>query len=140
VTPRLKIPRDLFSKPIQKAPDRNREGKIQIAVVRHVRLVAPYIRILHFANGGWRDKAEAARFRALGVLPGATDLILALPDGRCVWWEVKADDGRLSDDQKAFIADLERLGHRWAIVRSVDDARRELEALGIQTSKASSWR
>jgi hypothetical protein len=137
MTARLKTPHDLFGKPIQKTPDRNREGRIQIAIVRYVRTVAPHIRILHFANGGWRDRAEAARFKALGVLPGASDLILALPDGRCSWWEIKTDAGRLSDDQKAFINDLERLGHSWAIVRSVDDARRELQAPGIETREAS---
>jgi hypothetical protein len=136
MTTRLRVPRDLFGDRIREPVDRNREGRIQIAVVRYVRTVAPDIRILHFANGGWRDKAEAARFKALGVLPGATDLILALPDGRVSWWEIKADDGRLSDDQKAFINDLERLGHRWAVVRSIDGARRELQALGIETREA----
>jgi hypothetical protein len=136
MTPRPKVPRDLFGDRVREPVDRNREGRIQIAVVRYVRTVAPHIRILHFANGGWRDRAEAARFKALGVVPGATDLILALPDGPTAWWECKGDSGRLSDEQKAFIADLERLGHTWAIVRSVDDARRELKALGIQTREA----
>jgi hypothetical protein len=28
---------------------------------------------------------------------------------------------------------LEALGHRWALVRSIDDARDELAALGIET-------
>jgi hypothetical protein len=141
VTSRPKVPHDLFGAPIRNTPDRNREGRIQIAIVSYVRTVAPHIRILHFANGGWRDKAEAARFKALGVTPGATDLILALPNGLCAWWEIKAPkQGRLSDDQKAFLDDLERLGHRCAIIRSVDDARAELERLGVQTREASSWR
>jgi hypothetical protein len=137
---RPKALRDLLGDRVREPVDRNREGRIQIAIVYYVRTVAPHIRILHFANGGWRARTEAARFKALGVVPGATDLILALPDGRVDWWECKTDDGRLSADQKAFIADLERLGHTWAIVRSVDDARRELSRLGVETSETPPWR
>jgi hypothetical protein len=134
VTSRPKVPHDLFGAPIRNTPDRNREGRIQIGIVHMVRAVAPHIRIFHPAQGGWRDKAEAARFRALGVTAGVFDLVLILPDGKVSWWEVKSEGGRLSEEQKVFISDLERLGHKWAIVRSVDDARRELETL--QTREA----
>jgi hypothetical protein len=37
--------------------------------------------------------------------------------------------------QFAFIDRLNALGHSWAIVRSIDDARRELAALGIKTKE-----
>jgi hypothetical protein len=130
-------PRDLFGRRVQtETLDRNAEGRRQIAVVEYVRWVAPHIVIFHPANGGWRTRAEAARFKALGVLAGVLDLVLVLPDARCAFWECKTPKGRLSDDQQAMILRLMALGHRWAIVRDIDDARRELAALEIETREA----
>jgi hypothetical protein len=101
-----------------------------------VRLVAPEVVIWHVPNGQYRTRAEGAKLRWVGVLSGVFDLTLALPDGRTAFWETKAEKGRLSDEQQAFAARLDALGHRWAVVRSVDDARRELQALGIEISEA----
>ena len=42
------------------------------------------------------------------------------------------DAGLFRDDEM-----LEALGHRWALVRDIDDARRELAALGIETREAA---
>ena len=50
--------------------------------------------------------------------------------------ETKTPHGRLSDDQKAIIGQLQALGHSWAVVLSIDDARRELARLGITTREA----
>jgi hypothetical protein len=115
----------------------NAEARIQIAIVEFVRWVAPYLVILHVPNGGWRSKAEAARFKTMGVLPGASDLILVLPEGRSAWWEVKAPGGELSDAQDEFNDNLDRLGHVRAVVMSIDDARIELARLGIETREAA---
>jgi hypothetical protein len=114
------------------------EGELYfgLGIVHAVRAIAPHIRIFHPAQGGWREKAEAARFRALGAIAGVVDLVLILPHGHVAWREIKTDEARLSDDQKTLIADLERLGHRWAIVCSVDDTRRELQALVVETREA----
>ena len=128
--------RDLFG---HKKPDWNQEARPQAAIVSYVRWVAPHIIIFHVPNGGWRSKAEAARFKWIGVLAGVFDLVLILPDGRSAYWEAKRPKGgRLSDDQKKMIADLERLGHVWAVVLSIDDARRELRRLGIETRESVS--
>jgi hypothetical protein len=116
--------------------DRNAEGRRQIAIVEFLRWVAPQCIVFHPANGGWRTPAEAARFKAMGALAGVLDLVLVLPQGRCAFWEIKTDSGRLSDHQKAMIIRLEGLGHSWALVRDIDDARRELSALGVETKEA----
>jgi hypothetical protein len=87
-------------------------------------------------NGGLRSKAEAARLKWTGVLAGVLDLVLVLPDGRCAFWETKTPRGRLSDDQLGFIKRLITRDHCWAIVRDIDDARRELAALGVETREA----
>ena len=56
------------------------------------------------------------------MLAGVLDLTLALPEGRSAYWETKTPHGRLSDDQKAIIGQLQALGHSWAVVLSIDDA------------------
>jgi hypothetical protein len=137
VTARLRAPRDLFGDKVRAQPlDKNAEARAQAAIVEFVRWCAPQAVIFAVPNGGLRSKAEAARLKWTGALAGVLDLVLVLPEGRSAYWETKAQRGRLSDEQQAFINNLERLGHRWAVVRSVDDARRELQALGIETREA----
>lgn len=116
--------------------DANAEARSQAAIVEYVRLVAPEIIIFSVPNGGLRSKAEAARLKWTGVLAGVLDLVLVLPDGRSAFWEVKTPKGRLSADQREFIARLEALDHAWAVVRDIDDARRELARLRIDTREA----
>jgi hypothetical protein len=124
--------RDLFGRAKR---DNNSEAREQAAMVEYVRWVKPEILIFHVANGGLRSKTEAARLKWMGVLAGVPDLILILPKGRCAFWEVKWK-GELSPEQRDFIKRLTELGHSWAVVRSIDDARRELAALGIETKEA----
>jgi VRR-NUC domain len=123
-------------RPTERRRDGNAEARVQAAVVAWVGWVAPQVVVFHVPNGGLRSKSEAARLRWVGTLAGVLDLVLVLPEGRCSFWEVKAERGMLSADQKAFIARLERSGHSWALVRSIDDARRELAKLGIRTREA----
>lgn len=127
--------RDLFGK-VVKPRDKNAEARRQAAIVDYVRWVAPHIRIWAVPNGGWRTKAEAARFKWTGVLAGVLDLTLALPSGKCAFWETKDEGKGLSDDQKAMVEWLTANGHTWAVVRTVDDARRELKRLGVVTREA----
>jgi hypothetical protein len=63
----------------RRMPPRRRspEAQIHAAVVDHLRLRAePDVLWLHPANGGTRDIREAARFKRMGVLAGASDLLL----------------------------------------------------------------
>ena len=122
--------------PLERRRDGNAEARAQAAVVEWVRWCAPQVTIFHVPNGGLRSKAEAARLRWVGTLAGVLDLVLVLPDGRSAYWETKTPKGRLSDDQRAFIARLEAAGHSWAIVRGIDDARVALKMLGVVTREA----
>jgi hypothetical protein len=128
--------RTAIQTPVVAKRDHNAEARRQAAIVEYVRYVAPQIVIFHVPNGGLRSKAEAARLKWTGVLAGVLDLVLILPNARCAFWETKTPNGRLSDDQRAIIRRLTELGHSWAIVRSIDDARRDLTALGIETKEA----
>ncbi len=120
-----------------KIPDRNAEAKRQAAIVAYVRAVAPQVLIWAVPNGGLRTKPEAARLRWTGVMAGVPDLTLALPYGRVAFWEVKTPEGRLSPEQSRMIVELELMGHCCAVVRSIEDARKALARLGIETREAA---
>ena len=126
----------LQSPPIERRRDGNAEARTQAAIVEFVRYVAPQVLIFHVPNGGLRSKSEAARLNWAGVLAGVPDLVLMLPRGRCAFWEVKTPVGRLSTDQALVARKLTALGHVCAVVRGIDDARRELAELGIVTREA----
>lgn len=60
-------------------------------------------------------------YSAAGLRSGVSDLIAVFPD-KPVFIEVKTKTGRQSDTQKAFQAQVERLGYEYVIMRSVSDA------------------
>lgn len=105
----------------------DREGPIHRAVLDYLRYALPGAWIMHPANelnlgGDRRSNAIAqARAKSLGMAPGAPD-ILALWHGNLWAFEVKSATGRVSEAQAAVGAHIERMGGRWAVVRSVDDA------------------
>lgn len=51
----------------------------------------------HIPNGGTRDKREGAKFKSMGLLPGAPDFICVSP---LFALELKMPNGRVSPDQK----------------------------------------
>lgn len=115
---------------------RNAEYRIQASVVQWVRLVAPEVVIFAIPNGGLRTKAEAALLRWVGTLAGVPDLCIVMPGGRCAFFEVKTDAGKLSPAQADMLARLDDMDVPYAIIRSVDDARDALAELGIRTREA----
>ena len=112
---------------------KNAEAHRQAAIVRYVRAVAPHVRIWHVPNGGLRNKREAAKLRWTGLMAGVPDLTLMLPEGQTCFWEVKTPRRGLSEEQKNFRAAADELGHRFTVVRSIEDARKELALMGVQT-------
>lgn len=70
--------------------------------------------LLHIPNGGSRTKAEAGRFRAMGVKPGVPDLLLPVARGAYhgLWIELKrADGGKTQAAQRGWIAALRDQGY-----------------------------
>jgi hypothetical protein len=129
--------RDLFGHPARRRRSASdAEARRQIAIVDYVRWTAPGILIWHVPNGGRRDKEEAAKLKRMGVLAGALDLTVALPEGRVAFWETKPPGEELSDEQLQVIERLSAMGHRCAVVWSIDDARRELQRLDVRTREA----
>lgn len=112
------------------------EAATQAAIVAYLRSIG-LPDVGHVPNGGSRDKREAARLKWQGVLAGAPDLFVCLPDGRVAWLEVKSGNGRLSPEQAAFGKRRLSEGGLWACVRSIDDVRTVLGIWGVQTREAA---
>jgi hypothetical protein len=75
----------------------------------------------HVPSGGYRTKAEAGIFRAMGGRAGVPDLIIWTDRGHSFGVELKAGKGTESDAQVLWRSTLESLGHRVYVAWSVDE-------------------
>jgi hypothetical protein len=75
----------------------------------------------HVPNGGYRTKAQAGAFKAMGVRSGVPDLIVWTDRGHSFGIELKAGKGTESDAQVLWRSTLESLGHRVYVAWSVDE-------------------
>ena len=71
----------------------------------------------HIPNGGMRSKSEAARFKAMGVKRGVSDVFLPVAKGgyHGLYIELKAKDGRPEKEQKDWIAAVREQGYYAAV-------------------------
>ena len=88
-------------------PRKYDESDDQRAVVRWVRQRPDWI-VMRLENAQKRTEAQAARDKALGMEPGATDLVLVYRDLFVVWLEMKSKTGDVSDVQEALHAQLRK--------------------------------
>jgi hypothetical protein len=91
------------------------EQVLQIGIAHHFKALEALKKDFTFfavPNGGRRDKREAALLKATGVRAGVHDMVFLLQGGITVLIELKAEDGRLSDEQKEFHTATDALGHR----------------------------
>ena len=111
------------------------EEALQRRVVQFLRLAKPDCVWFHVPNGGRRSATEAAIFKAMGVRAGVSDLIF-LWTGGCGVIELKADEGRLTPHQCAFLAECRALRIPFFVARSVEEVETTLRIWG-RTLKAS---
>ena len=80
--------------------------------------------LYHVPNGGSRNKAEAAKLKAMGVKSGVSDLCLPYAKGVYIglYIEMKYDKGRVQDTQVEFLRDMAASGHYVAICYTAADA------------------
>ena len=117
----------------------SRERPIQRAVVAYLRQVLPDAIVHHSVNEqalSGRDRRGAAiamrNAKLDGMSPGFPDVIvLSWAHMPVMLFEVKAEGGRLTQGQRATQEHLRTLGHKIAVVRSVDDVREALAEWGI---------
>lgn len=107
------------------------EQIIQRAVIQHLRQrgVSGVV-FLHVPNCGKRKPIEAAIFKSLGVRAGASDLLL-WHEGRSFAVELKAENGRATEAQLQFLADMEKAGAFTCLAEGLDPALAALEKWGL---------
>lgn len=69
------------------------------------------------------DKATALAvkmMRNIGFLSGASDTLVLMPNGKTLFVEFKTEEGSQSLEQKEFQSRCESLGHKYYLVRSLD--------------------
>ena len=76
----------------------------------------------HTPNGGRRGKAEAGRFKGLGVKPGIPGILLLPRSGILDALELKAPGRKPTVDQREFLSFVTSIGGRATWVDSLDDA------------------
>ena len=107
------------------------EEGVQRAVVDHLRWRhVPGLVWGHPANGGARSKSEAGRLKAMGVVAGLPDLLL-WHGGKSYGLELKANAGRVSDEQRSMLQRLTLAGMYVAVAFEVDEAVGQLETWGL---------
>ena len=78
----------------------------------------------HIPNGGKRNAAEAARFKAQGVKAGVSDLFLPSAHGGYfgLYIEMKYGKNKPTDQQKEFITDMQQAGYDARVAYSAQEA------------------
>ena len=106
------------------------EHTLQVAVCQYLAVaMKPDLHWCAIPNGGKRDMRTAVKLKREGVKAGTPDIVILLPEGRVAWLELKIKGGSLSLEQQAFRKICQRLGHHWALIKSVDDAKEFLTAI-----------
>jgi hypothetical protein len=110
---------------------RTPEQPIHEGVVQLLRFTAaPGVVWYAVPNGEYRDVRTIGKLKAQGVRAGVADLAFVLPGGRAAFLEIKASDGRQSDTQLAFEADVAATGALYAVAKSIEQARALLAEWG----------
>jgi hypothetical protein len=112
------------------------EAAINRALVEHLRRRAwPDVLYLHCPNGERRDAVTGAKLKRMGVLAGASDLLL-WHQGNSFALELKSLAGRPSEAQLEFMARFNDAGGHTAVADSIDRAIRVLESWGLLRGRA----
>lgn len=88
----------------------------------------PRCRIFSVPNGGLRNRIEAMKLQATGLTAGVSDLIALFPNGLCVFFEAKKDNGKQSDKQIDFENSVNELGFNYHVFRSLDEFKEQFNS------------
>ena len=106
------------------------EQDLQISIVQWMkRNLSKEVVFFHVPNGGNRSLREGAIFKAMGVVAGVPDLIIAWP-GIIAAIELKAGKGSASEAQLEVQERMKAIGWHVYEVRSLDQFQLVLRNLG----------
>lgn len=83
--------------------------------------------LYHIPNGGSRNPIEARHLKEQGVMPGVPDICLPVPNlhHTALYIELKRrKGGRVSDNQRGWIAALKKYGNMAVVAYGFEDAKR----------------
>lgn len=106
------------------------ETKLQIAVVEHIRSAFPQVLVCGQANEG-RSAAQGAKFKAMGIRAGMSDLLLFYAPKNALAIELKRHGNYQQANQKGFEHLFTRCGFDYAVCKSVDEVHKLLIAQGL---------
>jgi hypothetical protein len=73
-------------------------------------------------NAGRRSLRMGASMKHEGLKSGVADLCFMLPAGKAAWLELKKPGNYQTLEQKGFQARCERLGHPYAVAKTLEQA------------------
>ena len=136
--------RDLFTgRWRQSAAKPDKEAQMQIELVSLLKWCKrDDVIMFHVPNGEERDKRVAAKLKAMGVLPGVSDLVFLWKEIderefetrkylRVLFLELKLPGRQTTEDQVEFGLAARVTGADFAVARSIDQALAELEQRGL---------
>lgn len=107
------------------------EHSIQVQIINYITMLGSNnIFAISIPNAGKRSLRAGRWMKSEGLYPGAPDICVLLPKGRCIWMETKTARGRQSAHQKSFEERCRQLGHMYVLVRSVEDVTTILKFVG----------
>ena len=111
---------------------RHVESRTQSAFVywfRHAYPEYAYM-LLSVPNGVATSATQGRILKAEGMVAGASDLLLLVPRHGygCLCLEFKTEKGRQSESQKIWQREAEKAGNKYAVIRSFDQGKEEVEA------------
>jgi|SRR6516165_1994427 len=124
--------KDLFGRKVRDPGDQ-REHKLQMALVQLINLQCRRkdVTFYHPANGEQRDDRTGAKLKAMGLLPGVSDLMIYFGH-EVLALELKARGRKLTEDQKWFGERMRDVhGHHFAWTDDWDEARAILQHHGV---------
>jgi len=101
-----------------------KEDNFQKTFARFMWLAYPEVLWFHCPNGGSRNVLEGAKFKAMGVLPGVSDVLILEPkkgfNGLII--ELKVSKGKLQKTQEHFLNKATLRGYKCAVCYNMDSA------------------
>lgn len=109
---------------------RHQESDIQKQLVKYLETAHPGILFCASLGGVRLPMGLAVKAKAMGYRKGFPDLEIPEPRGRFhgLYIELKAEKGRASDEQKAWLHALSNRGYRAVVCYGFDEARSEIDS------------
>lgn len=76
-----------------------------------------------------KDAKEQMRKKATGMKVGHSDFNVYLPNGKTIFFEVKTQKGKQSEHQKRFESEINNLGFKYYLVRTLEEFKQKIKEL-----------